>query len=702
MTFPAVADLLADITFYEKKFGNWEGRVRKIVRRYQDERNGAEMGQARYNILWSNVQTLMPALYARQPRPEVERRFRDADPVGRMASDVLQRALSYTLEAQDISARMQATVLDRLLGGRGTLWLRYAPRFKAAETPAGEVADDGAAITEDVENEAADEAEAVAYEEVAIDYVHWSDFGHAWARTWEEVPRVWRRVYLSRDELAERFGKKVAVRVPLNCGPDGEKDENADDATKKACVYEVWCKRTASVSWITKGYDSALDQKADPLGLEGFFPCPRPLYATTTTESLIPVPDFTLYQDQAEEIDLLTNRIARLAQALKVVGIYASDASGLAQMLSSGVENTMIPVDSFAMLSEKGGIRGVTDWFPVEQVASTLASCLEAREAVKRDLYEITGMADIIRGQGDAQATATQERIKGRFATLRLSSMQREVQRYVRDVVRIAGEIISEQFGPETLAQMSGMDLFGSPQEKQQAMMMLQMQGAQEIPEAQREKFESPTWQEIAALLADQSARCFRIDIETDSTILLDEEQEKADRVEFLSAVGGYLRESLPMVQQAPAMAPLLGQMLLFGIRGFRVGRELEGAFEEALDQIEQAAKQPQPEQPPDPKLLAVQAKAQADQQRIEAEIQMHRDEQAAQAAQVEQQNAIQAQRDQMQAQLDAQLEQMRAENERQMVMFQEAMKQQTAAIVASINAEAQKQAAALSSSSQE
>src|SRR6185369_13615569 len=40
----------------------------------------------RMNVLYSNVETLKPALYAKTATPNVTRRFRDRDPVGRWAA----------------------------------------------------------------------------------------------------------------------------------------------------------------------------------------------------------------------------------------------------------------------------------------------------------------------------------------------------------------------------------------------------------------------------------------------------------------------------------------------------------------------------------------------------------------------------------------------------------------------------------------
>ena len=96
----------------EKEERAWIRRAREIVKRYRDERPQASLG-TRFNILWSNVQTLAPTLYARTPKPDVERRFHDQDPVGRLAAIMLERCLAYALDAFNFDAVMRAVVEDR-------------------------------------------------------------------------------------------------------------------------------------------------------------------------------------------------------------------------------------------------------------------------------------------------------------------------------------------------------------------------------------------------------------------------------------------------------------------------------------------------------------------------------------------------------------------------------------------------------------
>src|SRR5699024_2242375 len=75
----------------------WVRRGKSIVKRFRDEREMLADG-ARFNILWSNVEALFPAIYSRPPKAEVSRRNKDADPVARTAARILERALQYEID----------------------------------------------------------------------------------------------------------------------------------------------------------------------------------------------------------------------------------------------------------------------------------------------------------------------------------------------------------------------------------------------------------------------------------------------------------------------------------------------------------------------------------------------------------------------------------------------------------------------------
>jgi hypothetical protein len=550
----------------QKAFEKWEERSKKVIKRYRDEREAIEQRKRKFNILWSNVQVLKPALYGRMPKPEVSRRYRDADPVGRTAALMLERCLEFEVEQySDFGSAMSNVVEDRLLPGRGAAWVRY------------EIGEESSSATEDVGSK-------LAYECAPTDYVNWQDFRHSPARTWEEVWWVARRVWMTRDEGVKRFGVKFK-RVPL--GDDKDK-RSADSETpkealsKKAQVWEIWDKTDKSVVWIAKGLEEVLDEVQDPLQLESFFPCPKPVYATTTTGSLVPVPDYAEYQDQAEEIDILTNRITMLTKALKMVGVYDATQKSLKRMFTEGMDNDMIPVDTWAAFAEKGGIKGTVQFVPVKEVADVLVALFEAREQAKQGVYEIMGIGDIIRGSTDPDETLGAQQLKANFGSMRLRSTQGEVARFATDILRMKAQIICKFYSPETIVEMSGIQ--GTPD-------------AEHIPAAMQ-------------LLKSGRLSDYRISVESDTLAQIDDQQEKAAAVEMTTAIGAYFKDVFPVVQAAPPMLPLVGELLMFNLRRFRVGRTIESAFEKTMAQMEQFVAQPPP---PDPKLEVARIQAQTE-----------------------------------------------------------------------------------------
>ncbi len=624
---------VTEIELYEKEADAWTKRSKKIVKRYKDERASKDdtSNTRRYNILYSNIQTLLPAYFSRSPKPDIERRFKDRDDIGRIAAEVWERATTYFVDNDKFRHSIKQAVMDRLLPGRGVVWMRYIPHMRDLQiTGNAEVKAEGEQLTDDVYSESNEIPQEVHFEEVCPDYVYWEDFGHTVARTWEEVRAVWRKVYLTRDELKERFGVEIGEAIPLDYSPRNLSEEKTSDDMKKATIFEIWDKPSKKALWLHRDYPKLLDEVDDPLGLDHFFPCPGPLYPTMTNDSLIPVPDFVQYQDQAKELDDLTARIASILKGVKVAGVYDASAAGVERLLTEGVENRLIPVEQWAVFGEKGGLKGVMDLLPMKDILQTLLGLYEAREKVKQDLYEITGIADIIRGATKASETATAQNLKGQYAALRLDDGQQSVQRFARTMVRITAQIIANHFSIETIKAISGMKLL-TMQEKQQIQMQYapkpQIPGVPPapppppMPEELEEQMLNPTWEEVGALLKDNAMRCFRIDIETDSTLKADQEANKQASVEFLQAAGAYIAQAAPIAQQTPALQPLLMEMLMFGVRAFPVGKNLETTFEVAKQKLQKAQEIAEQQPPkPDPEMEKLKVQQQNDQMRIEAD----------------------------------------------------------------------------------
>ena len=108
-----------EIERYERKAQQFDKRGKLIIQRYIAEKKDEQATTTTFNVLWSNIQTLKPALYSKDPTPEVERRFKDADPLGRVASEVLERSCTNLLATQKFGDSVRLAVLDRLLEAHG-------------------------------------------------------------------------------------------------------------------------------------------------------------------------------------------------------------------------------------------------------------------------------------------------------------------------------------------------------------------------------------------------------------------------------------------------------------------------------------------------------------------------------------------------------------------------------------------------------
>jgi hypothetical protein len=484
---------LGMIDQYDREFDAWNQRCDKIDRIYSEERRRSGSTERHMALLWSNVSTLQPAVYAKQPEPSVNRRFKDDDPVARTACELVERCLKYTFDDNDFDANMLTVRDGLLLHGRGASWVRYeasfepltdengAPLNKRGE-PMGDDEDDEAKGQPLDPNPDDEQGEKVAGEEICYDYVDRKDFGHSVARTWKEVTTVWRKVYMDRDKLIDRFGEDKAKTVSLDHKrDDGQQTTPADqlDGTEaKATVYEIWDKPSQKVIFIAKAGTEILEESDPYLELKGFFPCPKPAYGTLRPRSLVPVPDYVFYQDQVEEVDELTARIGALTDQLKIVGLYSSgsgDSSAAIESIAKpGVENIMVPVPNWAQFKDGGGTKGMIEWWPVEQVIIVLKGCFETRKQLIEDIYQITGISDIMRGDGDANETASAQNLKSQWGSVRIRDRQKILAKFARDCSRIAAEIIADKFQPETLLQMSNMKLPTQAFLDQQAMMAQQ------------------------------------------------------------------------------------------------------------------------------------------------------------------------------------------------------------------------------------
>jgi hypothetical protein len=384
--------------------------------------------------------------------------------------------------------------------------------------------------------------------------------------------------------------------------------------------------------------------------------------ANLTTNLFRPEADFILSQDLYNEIDDLQTRIAIITEAVKVVGVYdATAGASVGRMLQEGVDNDMIPVDNWAMFSEKGGVRGAVDWFPVDTVVGVLQTLQGVQQARVSQLYEVTGLSDIMRGaQTDQYTAASTQATKVKMASIRVQALQEEFARFASEIEQLKAEVIGKHYTPQSIVTQSS------------AMYMPQVDVQYVEPAIQLMKSPDCKW---------------RIEIRPESIAMEDYAQTKQERTEFLMGMAQFVQSAQAAVKVMPEALPMLIGMIKFAVSGFKGAAYLEGMMDQALDSIQQsqAQQQGQPQQP-----SPEQMKAQQEQQKMQMEMEK---------AQME------LQKMQMKAQADMALQQskfqgemakIQADSQADMTKEQVASQNNLAAIAAQMNARLQESQAQL------
>lgn len=668
-----------ELELAKKREKEWFAEADKIYKRYR----GEEKKRNRFNVLWSNTEILRPAIYNSRPNPDVRRRFRDADPLGKAVAEVLERSLSVFVDGDETDDALKNDVLDSLLGGRGISRVRYVPTIVPAKAP---LPDDEADATDATDEE-------VSSEEMCAEHVSWKDFRHGYGRVWPEVPWVSFRHKLSRVDAEEKFGVEAVSKVQFTV-PDADEDrkatEQVGETQKVAEFWEIWDKLGNKVFFTQDDLHVCLypldnEDGEPPIDFDGFFPCPRPLAIVENSDSLLPIPMFRLYEDQANQLDKISSRIDKIINTMRLRGAYDARMEEIADILSSD-DNEMVPIKN-AQQWANGGLDKAIAWMPVEKNAEILTALYEARDRQKAVIDELIGIADIMRGATDPSETLGAQELKSTYGSIRLQKMQKEVQRYAKDLLRLAATGMAQKFSPQTFEDMTELK-FPTAQQKQQMIAMFQAQqqtmmspqsaaAPQQIgpamgtgsgappaasPSMDPALLQVPTWEDILGLMRSDKRRQFKIDVETDSTIAGTLSSDMAGLSQVLTAISQAMTELAPMVQQGVLPVDAAKEIIMTVIRRARMGLAVEDAFDKLQapkqQQDPEAAKAQADVEKTQAKAQAdvekTQAKAQADTQvaQIKADLEerVNQAEQRAQAQQNAQEQAIEEHREQQKA----------------------------------------------------
>jgi hypothetical protein len=591
----------------EDAFESWNDHCDNIDRLYanlEQLATGAVNSVARdreFQMFWANCEVLKPSIYAKPPVPVVVPKFKDRRPVYQQASEVMERCCNVAFDLTRINDLMLLVRDDLSMISRGVAWCRY-------------------------ESGKNDDAYYDS-ERVCIDFKGRRDFLHSISRNWREVTWVAAASYLTRQEARERFHKYSGMAyqdAEYKVDKDG-KEVGGADARERAKFWEIWSKGDRRVLWVAHGCEDILDESDPHLELQNFFPCPKPAYGTVQRGSLIPVPDVMQYRDQLDEINLLTARIHALSDAVEVKGFYPAGGGEIAEAFQTAMSIKtpgvmMVPISNWASF---GGSKEIIIWTPIDQIATTIVQLVTLRKQVIEDIYQIMGLSDIMRGATDPNETLGAQQLKTQYGSTRIRDKQQEMVRLARDLVEITSEIITEKFSDETIVEMSQTQLPTKKMLEQQAQQVLEQakaagqsmaaamqqqpqqdpqagqqvqQQLQQLQQATIQQLQQikdqPTIDQVLKFLKDSRAKSFVLDIETDSTIMADENAEKQRRAEFVSMLAPLLQQLSTMVAADPSTASFCSEVLKFSVAPYRAGRTLDGAIDELAEQAKQKGAQ--------------------------------------------------------------------------------------------------------------
>jgi hypothetical protein len=603
--------VLAALGKAEDAFRDWQATCQVIDEIYnldgegygglRGDLDGFGYGDAELDLFWASYEILKPAVYARPPQPVVAPLFKDGRQLHNTTAEVLERCAVSVFKRTDIQDVMLHARDDLIFTGRGALWVRH------------EVEDGKHGI--------------------CVEHKDRLDFLHEPARKWAEVGWVGGAAWMTRKEMRKRFSKHSGkayqdAKFTLHRDEDTERDPEKRASVRKAKVWEVWHKADNRVYWVTEGVEVLLDSGEPHLKLDGFFPCPKPAYATLRRRSLIPVPDWERYAIHFRKISELTRRIYKLLDDVRMKGLIPAGSDvgdAIEELVRSDDDRLLVPVQAASLMQQ--GAAGFVVWLPLGELATAIQGLIEARAQLIQDFYQLSGISDIMRGASDAQETLGAQELKSQYGSVRVREKSNELQRVAADAVKIAAEIIAEKFPQETLLELSQLelrtkaeiakrvdDIEKAAEEELKALRgkaeeaMAQQEGQADpaqaqamLQQAQQQIFAkyAPMLQQaeqmvpvedVVKLLRDDHARAFIFEIESSSTILTDELSEKRSRNEFMGEFANAQQALMGLAGMGEQGAKLAGSLMKFVLAPYRVGRELDGAIDEFIDAAPQMA----------------------------------------------------------------------------------------------------------------
>ncbi len=571
-----------------------------------------------FNVLNSNTELLNSVLFNNLPKPVVNRRFpkkmtlnKADNELFKYGTEVLQSALNYEMDSQFNKKKknIKNAIQDYSLVGRGINWINY-----------------GADIETEGDNE------VITNQTITLKYINWQDFRQSPSRTEDDVWWIGKREWLRKQDVEKLFGKEKADNADLDymvtdSGYSEIKDvdkKTIPDGQKRAEVWEVWDSKSKKRYVFSSSSEEFLRVDDDPYLLENFFPIAEPLRYVKTTDTTIPYPEYKVYEKTAEDLENVCGRISELTKEMKYRGIYPSKWGDTLKQLAKSSDGTFLPVDMPIDLAMKGGLHSIFMAEPNKEKSEVVMNLYQNKSSLISDIYQITGIADIMRGGSDPRESASSVKLKSKFGSMRIKTRQEDIQTHIQSLTELIAEIICEHYEIDRLKQITSIELpMQADKEEakfQYATLMQQAQQLKKQPPAKPLILDMPSWEEIVKFLGNEKLRSYAIDIETEYTAFDNEEEEKRSTNEFIIAMTSMMQQSMQFIQAMPESAMLVKQLFMMGMKSYSIGRRVEDTVDMTFDKLMKKLSQPKQPQPNTELIKAQAAKTVADARLLEVQ----------------------------------------------------------------------------------
>lgn len=392
-------------------------------------------------------------------------------------------------------------------------------------------------------------------------------------RRWSRCKRIAFAEYYSRQEFKEIFGAQALLSVPA---PSEEEPTEKKQIIK---VFEFWDYYTRKVYYIADGGSEFLkpvaclvpdeEEREDPedvngiYDLEKFFPVPDPLIMNAPTDEFWPVPEFYQVQEIIVDIHTIFSRLIALTKAIRARLLFDNNVQGLKEALNEATEGDAFGVPNLtqALTAAGGSLENVVQYIPVKSLITAINEAYTALEQRLNTLYKLTGTSDLLQGliTDPTQRTFGERQMTEKYALNQIADPQRKMSDFVRDCYQLMTEMALKNFKDSSL------DMYIMPQT---------------LSEDHQSRYRA-----AIGMLKNNTKR-FRIELETDSTIALNEEFDKQMRIELVNTLTAALEKTANIAQTAPALVEVELHCLKYLIQSHRQGKMFQGEITEAIDNV--------------------------------------------------------------------------------------------------------------------